>query len=102
MNFDSVPEAPNPSQAAAAMVEFFSPDEVAEAPTMKTLVIDAIIGVGLPTMAIALMAERQKMADFCGNQHNEAWRWRRPMLEAWTLEALQSLYINLKVAQHAG
>ena len=66
----------------------------------RELVTDAIIGVGFPTIGIAIAAEKEHIAYFTGNQHNESWRWDRDKLDRLTDEQLQSLYTNLKVAQH--
>ena len=66
---------------------------------LSELIIDAITGVGLPTLAIAIEAEKKHLATFVGNQHNTAWKWRREKLEALSEAQLQALYYNLKVAQ---
>ena len=68
--------------------------------TMVDLLVDAVVGVGFPTLAIAIVAEREGMATFNGNQHNESWRWNRDKLCRVSEEKLQALYHNLKVAQH--
>jgi hypothetical protein len=80
-------------------VEVFDEDPPIEL-TMADLLVDAIRGVGFPTIAIGVMAEREKMAYFVGNQHNEHWRWIDEKLRTLPEEKLQSLYHNLKVAQH--
>ena len=69
--------------------------------TLSEMLVDAIMGVGLPTIGIALEAEKTFMARFTGNQHNEHWRWEESKLRALSEPQLQSLYYNLKVAQHA-
>lgn len=66
---------------------------------MKTLVIDAICGVGLPTLTLAIECERKGLAYFAGNQHNEHWRWIRDKLEDQPLEILQALYESLREAR---
>lgn len=66
---------------------------------MKTLVIDAICGVGFPGFAIGVEAERNKLAYFSGTTGNQGWRWRRDKLEAKSLEKLQALYENLRIAR---
>jgi len=68
--------------------------------TLVDLLVDAIVGVGFPTIAIGVVAEKEHMAYFAGNQHGENWRWRREKLETLSEDKLQALYHNLKVAQH--
>lgn len=84
------------------MNEFIeTPDEPVELRiSLSEMLIDAIVGVGLPTLAIALEAERTFMASFTGSQHNQHWRWEESKLRVLTEEQLQALYYNLKVAQH--
>lgn len=62
----------------------------------RELYLDAIEGVGLPSITIAMDAEKRHMAYFCGNQHNPQWRWRREKLTELTLEQLIELYMVLK------
>ena len=81
-----------------AMVAF--EDEPELEVSLSEMLDDAITGVGFPTIAIALTAEKQYMAFFCGNQHNENWRWNSDKLRALSEPQLQALYYNLKVAQH--
>ena len=66
---------------------------------MKTLIIDAICGVGFPGFAIGVEAERSRLAYFSGNAHNHGWQWRRDKLEGQSLEKLQALYENLRIAR---
>jgi len=61
---------------------------------VKTLVIDAICGVGFPTLSIAIIAEKRRMADFI-DRH----RWRRERLEAMSLPELERLYTHLREAR---
>ena len=65
----------------------------------RELYLDAIEGVGLPSITIAMDAEKRHMAYFCGDQHNPQWRWRREKLTELTLEQLMDLYMSLKGAQ---
>ena len=65
----------------------------------RELYLDAIEGVGLPSITIAMDAEKRHMAYFCGDQHNPQWRWRREKLAGLTLEQLMDLYMSLKEAQ---
>jgi hypothetical protein len=64
---------------------------------MKTLVIDAICGVGFPTLTLSLECERKGVAYFAGD--TRAWRWHREALEAQSLEFLQALYESLREAR---
>ena len=82
----------------AAMVAFEGEPELQL--TMVDLLVDAIGGVGLPTIAIAIAAEKEHMAVFIGNQHDENWSWRKDKLAQLSEAKLQALYYNLKVAQH--
>lgn len=66
---------------------------------MKTFLIDAIVGVGLPSILLAQEAERVGMADFCGNQHNPSWAWHRDKLERLEEPQLQELYQSLREAR---
>ncbi len=67
---------------------------------MKTLVIDAIIGVGIAgQITLAMECERAGLAEFTGNQHNPSWVWRRDKLEKVELEKLQELYQGLREAR---
>lgn len=80
-------------------VEVFSEDPPIDL-TMSDLLIDAIKGVGFPTIAIGVVAEREHMAYFSGSSAGEHWVWRLEKLRALPEEKLQALYHNLKVAQH--
>jgi hypothetical protein len=64
--------------------------------TLRDMVLDAVVGVGFPTIGIAIIAERQGLAFFDG----KGTRWIRDKLAALSEEKLQALYTNLKVAQH--
>jgi hypothetical protein len=66
---------------------------------MKTLIIDAICGVGFPGFSIGVEAERNQLAYFSGSSGNQGWRWRRDRLEMKSLEKLQALYENLRIAR---
>ena len=68
--------------------------------TLKDLLLDAIKGVGFPTIAIGVVAEREGVAWFTGNSQGEHWRWHMDKLVHLSEEKLQALYHNLKVAQH--
>lgn len=65
---------------------------VAEGFAFKTLLIDAIVGVGFPTIMLASVCEDAGLATFVGNQHNHAWEWKRGALARNTTEKLQELY----------
>ena len=71
--------------------------------TMVDLLVDAIIGVGFPTMGIGVIAEREKIAHFMTSRDGTpSWRWDSKKLSALSEEKLQALYHNLKVAQYGG
>lgn len=61
-----------------------------------TLFADAIVGVGFPTIDLAIEAQRQGLAMFEGNQHNQSWRWLRKRLEGLPQKDLAELYARLK------
>ena len=63
---------------------------------MKTLVIDAIVGVGFPTLTLALSAEKSHMATYIGGQFNAKHQWNRAKLEELTLETLKTIYEGLR------
>ena len=65
---------------------------------MKTLIIDAIIGVGfVGSFTFSTEAEKAQLAEFTGyKSHGEAWRWRRDKLEELDLPALKTLYEGLR------
>lgn len=83
-------------------VEIFSEDPPVEI-TMKDLLLDAIKGVGFPTIAIGVVAEREHMAHFIPSSvGGGGWQWVMDKLRTLPEEKLQALYHNLKVAQHGG
>ncbi len=66
---------------------------------MKTLVIDAIIGAGFPTLTLALTAEQAGLATFVGaylSPSAQTHQWCRDKLEGETLQALQTIYEGLR------
>lgn len=63
---------------------------------MKTLVIDAIVGVGFPTLTLALSAEKSQMATYIGGQFNAKHQWNRAKLEELPLETLKTIYEGLR------
>lgn len=65
---------------------------VAEGFAFKTLLVDAIVGVGFPTLLLASVCEDAGLAVFVGNQHNPAWEWKRNALARNPTEKLQGLY----------
>lgn len=68
---------------------------------MKTLVIDAIIGAGFPTLTLALTAEQAGMAEFKGDLFDAKHVWRRDKLEGQTLPVLQGIYEGLRAEREA-
>lgn len=69
---------------------------------MKTLVIDAIVGIGFPSVLLADECRKAGLAEFTGNQWNEKYEWRRDQLEKIELEKLQELYTALREAREEG
>jgi hypothetical protein len=65
----------------------------------SVLVIDAIVGVGFPTIAAGVMAERAGLATYSRNQGEPHWYWSRDKLKALPLPTLQELYLSLKEAR---
>ena len=59
------------------------------------LLVDAICGVGFPSITLADECERVGMANFTGNQWNPAWEWDRKALLKLPAETLQELYEGL-------
>jgi len=59
------------------------------------LLVDAICGVGFPSVTLASECERVGMASFTGNQWNPLWVWDRKALLRLTPEVLQELYEGL-------
>lgn len=68
---------------------------------MRTLLMDAIRGVGFPTYGIADDFEKAGLARFVGNQHNADWVWVPDKLEAMTEDRLQQVYETLRNAREA-
>lgn len=60
------------------------------------LFVDAIVGLGFPSIAAGIAATDQGLASFVGNQHKEDWAWHRSSLESLPLSTLQDLYTALK------
>mgnify|MGYP001482491559 FL=1 len=63
---------------------------------MKTLVIDAIIGTGFPTITLALTAEQAGMAEYKAGFFENHHVWRREKLEEQSLESLKTIYEGLR------
>ena len=61
----------------------------------KTLVIDAICGVGFPSTLLAEECVKAGLAVDVGNQWNPAYLWRRNRLQRCSLDQLQELYEGL-------
>lgn len=59
------------------------------------LLVDAICGVGFPTMTLGSECEKTGLAEFTGNQWNPAWKWDRKALFHVPVEQLQELYQGL-------
>lgn len=61
----------------------------------RELAIDALIGLGVPHHK-ALTIEKNGFAEFCGNQYNDQYRWKRDVLETIPVNDLRILYTSLK------
>jgi len=61
----------------------------------KAILIDAIVGVGFPSIDVAMKASSVGLAHFTGNQHNESWDWHREMLEQADTDDLHDLYLAI-------
>lgn len=66
---------------------------------MKTLLIDAIVGVGFPSTLLSEEAVRVGMARYTGNQHVWGYEWLRERLERCEEPQLQALYQGLREAR---
>ena len=69
---------------------------------MKTLVIDAIVGIDFPSVLLfdeVQLLIKAGLAEFTGKQWNEKYEWRRDQLEKIELEKLQELYTALREAR---
>jgi hypothetical protein len=58
----------------------------------KNMIIDAICGLGFPTMDYADAMTKDGLAEYCGNQWNEDWHWIRPKLALLEEEELDKIY----------
>lgn len=70
-------------------------ETLAREATFKVLLIDAICGVGFPTLLLGDACEKAGMAKFVGDQYNPAWKWKRNALARCDSEKLQELYAAL-------
>lgn len=61
----------------------------------QQMIIDAICGVGFPSITLADQCQRVGLADFTGNQWNPDWAWDRKALWKIKIEDLQALYDGL-------
>jgi hypothetical protein len=58
----------------------------------KTLLIDAICGRGTGSMENSDAMTQMGLAEFCGNQWNEDWRWKRDKLAELEIGELSEIY----------
>ena len=68
---------------------------------MKTLVVDAIVGVGFPSDQLAVQCEMAGLALYTGTKKKASWMWVRKALERCELEQLQELYQGLREERDA-
>ena len=59
---------------------------------MKRILIDAIVGQGITSHEAAAYWVDQGLAEFCGNQHNEDWRFKREVLDKMSEVELVNVY----------
>ena len=67
----------------------------------KGILVDAIVGAGIPSITFAIKAEKAGLAVFTGNQYNEQWAWKRGALGEADIDALHDLYLTIKGVTHA-
>lgn len=58
----------------------------------KSMLIDAIIGKGFKSMIYADNMTKLGLAEFCGNQWNPDWNWKRSELLKLDITQLQNIY----------
>ena len=61
-----------------------------------TDIVNMIVGIGLPTVEIALAASSAKLAHFTGNQWDENWVWDRTALDKLPVGTLIALLTGLR------
>ena len=61
----------------------------------KQLLVDAICGVGFPSIVLAQECEKVGMAEFTGTVYEPEWQWSRPALDGLPVSTLQELYEGL-------
>ena len=64
----------------------------------KDLVLDAIVGMGVPPTAPLLRLEQIGYIYWTGDQYNVAWKWDRLKLAEHAADELLALYMELKYA----
>ena len=65
---------------------------------VKILLVDAIMGRGLPTIELAIKYTNLGLAEFCGNQWNEDWRFEKEELLKCSIEYLEEVYNDISKA----
>ena len=70
----------------------------------QMLFVDAVVGIGFPSPAIGLNAEKGGLASLAGLPGDKLFVWCRPVLADLPLDTLQQLYVSLKTYEvtHAG
>lgn len=60
----------------------------------KAVLVDAIIGsgAGLGSIDYCVKMEKIGLAEFCGNQWNEEWGWKRDELLKLDISELENIY----------
>lgn len=69
--------------------------ELTDEQRYQLLLVDAICGVGFPSITLAAECQRVGMAEFTGNQWNPDWKWDRKALRKLPHQTLQELYEGL-------
>ena len=67
--------------------------------TEASVLVDAIVGIGISRAEVGLRAQHTGMATFTGDQHNERWEWNREALTQLSLDTLQALYEALRASE---
>ena len=62
----------------------------------KEILVDAIVGAGLPSIAIATHFVEVGLAEFNGDQWNESWCWKRHALADLKQDTLMTIYREIK------
>ena len=62
----------------------------------KKLLVDAISGTTFGSFSFANKMEKLGIAEFCGNQWNTDWRWKKSVLLTLDEQVLEQIYLEGK------